>query len=219
MPTQRLNLSAIEASLRAVQAHFDEINATLATPRDPLQDDVLTNLLAGYEYLDFLLFNDIDLLARGSSHHLLRLNFLVLIGAQDPAKGDWAGATRQTERRFYDDASRGGVRALMNYAAEHKGDGIWKRAAGVYIHILSEPQLFIEGNHRTGALVMSQVLVREGKPPFVLTERNAKAYFDPSSLVKGCRKRSLRALLEIPKLRKRLAKLIEDEADQGFLLR
>ena len=58
-----------------------------------------------------------------------------------------------------------------------------------------------------------------GQAPFVLTVRNAKAYFDPSSLVKGCRKRSLRALREIPKLRKRLAKLIEDDADQGFFLR
>jgi hypothetical protein len=44
-----------------------------------------------------------------------------------------------------------------------------RRAAEVYIYILSEPQLFIAGNHRTGALVLSYILAREGRPPFVLT--------------------------------------------------
>jgi hypothetical protein len=49
----------------------------------------------------------------------------------------------------------------------------WKRAAGVYVRTLSEPELFIEGNHRSGALVMSYILAREGYPPFVLTAENA----------------------------------------------
>lgn len=66
---------------------------------------------------------------------------------------------------------------------------------------------------------MSRGLTGEGKPPLVRTLRNAKASFDPSSLAKGCRKRSLHALMEIPKLRKRLAKLIEDGPDQGLFLR
>lgn len=217
MSNTRLDLSAIEASLREVQGQFDRINATLETPRDPLGDAVLSNLLAGYAYLDSLLASDLDPLARGGSKHLLRLNFLVLNGACDPADGECAKQIRETERRFYDDSNAGGVRALMNYLADHKGDGVWRRAAGTYIQVLSAPQLFVEGNHRTGALIMSSVLCREGKPPFVLTVRNAKAYFDPSSLVKGCRKRSLRALVAIPKLRKRLAKLLAEEADCAFL--
>jgi hypothetical protein len=215
----RLNLSAIEASLRQVQSRFDRINATLDTPRDPLGDAVVSNLLAGYAYLDSLLASDLDPLARGHSRQLLRLNFLVLNGACDPAVEECAKQLNETERRFYDDANIGGVRALMNYLADHRSDGVWRRAAGAYIQILSEPQLFIEGNHRTGALIMSSLLCREGKPPFVLTVRNAKAYFDPSSLVKGCRKRSLRALVAIPKLRKRLANLLADEADCDFLAR
>jgi hypothetical protein len=48
---------------------------------------------------------------------------------------------------------------------------------------VSEPQLLIEGNHRTGALVLSYILAREGRPPFVLTAENAKAYLDPSTLI------------------------------------
>jgi hypothetical protein len=219
LSSTRLDLVAIEASLRDVQAHFEEINASLTTPRDPMGDLVVENLLAGYEYLDELLADDIDLLARGNSRRLLQLNCLVLWGDCDPGAVGCAGEFHRTEERFYDDSRPGGLRALMNYLAEHRGDGIWRRAAGAYIQILSAPQLFVEGNHRTGALVMSHLLTRAGKPPFVLTVRNAKAYFDPSSLVKACRKRSFRAMLEVPKLRKRLAKFVEDEADPGFLRR
>jgi hypothetical protein len=218
LPKHRLNLSAIEASLREVQSRFDEINASLATPRDPMSDQVVDNLLAGYAYLNELLAQDIDLLARGNSRRLLQLNCLVLWGSCDPKAVGCAGEFRQTEEHFYDDGSPGGMRSLFNYASEHKGNGVWKRAAGVYIRILSEPQLFVEGNHRTGALLMGHMLTREGKPPFVLTASNAKAYFDPSSLVKACRKRTLRALLEVPKLRKRLAKFVENEANPAFLL-
>lgn len=214
----RLDLSAIESSLREVQRDFGRVNETLDVPRDPLGDDVLDNLMAGYEYLDSLLAAGVDAFAMGSSRHLLQLNNLVLCGTGDVAYEDCSPHLVETERRFYDDRSPGGVRALMNHVAEHKQDPVWRRAAGLYIQVLSRPQLFIEGNHRTGALIMSQLLLQSGKPPFVLTVDNAKAYFDPSSLAKDCKKRSIVALLEIPKLRKRLAALFKDTADTRYLL-
>ena len=85
MPKTRLDLSAIEASLRAVQRDFARINASLDTPRDPLRDVVVDNLLAGYEYVGSLLAADIDPLARGNSKHLLQLNLLVLCGTSELA--------------------------------------------------------------------------------------------------------------------------------------
>lgn len=217
MSKTKLDLKAIEKSLRDVQRDFDRINATLDTPRDPLSDRVLENLLAGYRYLSGLLEKNVDPFGRGSSQHLLKLNFLVLFGDCDPSSTECEKQLALTERRFYDDASFGGIRAFMNYLADHKDDGVWRLAAGAYIQILSEPQMFIEGNHRSGALIMSALLCRKGKPPFVLTPNNAKQYFDPSSLVKSCRKHSLRALVSIPKLRKRLANLLAEQADCQFL--
>lgn len=50
-------------------------------------------------------------------------------------------------------------------------------------------------------------------PPFVLSPQNAKAYFDPSALVKSSRKHTLRMLLERPKLVKRFAQLLKDDAE------
>ncbi len=217
MAKPRLNLPEIESSLRAVQRDFARINATLDSPRDPLRDEVLDNLLAGYEYVDALLAAEVDPFALGNSKHLLQLNYLVLCGTRDLVYEECARHVRETEQRYYDDTNPGGARAFMNAMADQRGKGVWRRAAGAYIQMLSAPQLFIEGNHRTGALVMSCLLCREGHPPFVLTVGNAKAYFDPSTVVKGCRKRSLHALMAIPKLRKCLAKLIEKEADRRFL--
>ena len=59
--------------------------------------------------------------------------------------------------------------------------------------------------------------VRAGKPPTALTQHNSKAYFNLSSRLTGCRKRSLRAALDIPKLRRRFARFLEDEGDSRFL--
>ena len=213
----RLDLRAITGSLRAVEADFESINKGLTVPRDPMCSEVVDNLITGYEYADALVQSDVDLLARGSSRHLLQLNSLVLWGSNSVDIHAREIQLRETERHFYNDASSGGIRSLMNYVADHDGVNIWALSAGLYVHILTAPQLFIEGNHRTAALIVSQVLARAGKPPVVLTEANSKRYFELSSLLKGCRKRGLRGVLEIPKLRRRLARFLEDEADPRFL--
>jgi hypothetical protein len=76
----------------------------------------------------------------------------------------------------------------------------------------------LEGNERTGALIMSYILAREGRPPFVLTVDNAKAYFDSSALVKRSKKRGIAELTPLPKLKKRFAKLLEAQSDEAYLL-
>ncbi len=48
----RLNLPAIEASLRDVQRDFDRINERLDEYRDPMTDEVVANMMAGYDGVD-----------------------------------------------------------------------------------------------------------------------------------------------------------------------
>ena len=170
--------------------------------------------MAGYALVDALVDARIDIFAMGRLKYLLELNRLVLWGAG--AQDESARHFEATERRFYEE-QEGGIQDIVEWLVAHRGDSVWKRAAGVYVRILSKPQLFIEGNHRTGALVMSYLLVREAKPPFVLAVDNAEAYFDPSTLIRDIRKRSPAAIFRLPGIKHRFAKFLSAQADRQYL--
>ncbi len=216
---RRLNVPAIEASLASVQRAFPRINADLSDRRDPLTDEVVANMIAGYRCVDDCLSEDIDLFAMGESARLMELNRLVLCGDSGGCRGDeQAGQFNNTRRHFYE-TQGGGVGGLMEWLAMHRKDRTNRLAAGLFTRVLSQPQLYPEGNHRTGALLMSYLLARDGWPPFVLTVGNARQFFEPATLIKKRKKLGLDELIQLPKLTKRFAKLIEDEADSGFLLK
>ena len=121
-----------------------------------------------------------------------------------------------TEARFYEEPGAG-IGDVMNWYSLHRGKDLWRRAAGVYNRILSDPQLFIEGNHRTGALVMSYLLTRAGQPPFVLTRKNAKGFFDPSSVVKKTKKRQFLGEIKFKRLTRDFAKFLTSQKSFDFL--
>jgi hypothetical protein len=216
MASACLDLDAIESSLSAVQADFARINDTLTTPRDPMTDEVRANMMAGYRFVDNALARGVDLFELGNSRWLLELNRLVLCGTDEDKRKAFDQHLANTEKHFYRQGE-GGISALMDWMKKHQRTDVWKRAAGAYIHILSRPQLYLEGNHRAGALIMSYILAREGRPPFVLSVENAKAYFDPSSLVKETKRHSLGMLVRLPKLKKRFAKLLKEDGDERYL--
>ncbi len=211
MHQARLNLPAIETALRQVKSDFPRINERLREHRDPMSETVLANMMAGYRAIDVMLASDVDLFALGNSKHLLDLNTIVLWGPDRVRWAEFKGAIEASERHFYADSGRG-IGDLAEWWTLHRHDSAWRRAAGSYIRILSEPQLFVEGNHRTGALIMSYILVSAGYPPFVLSVDNAMGYFEPSSLIKRTRKGSLAMLFEVPKLKRQFAAFLKQHA-------
>lgn len=212
-----LNLPAIEASLRRVQQEFDVINQRLSAQRDPMSDEVVENLLAGYGFVDDLVKSGVDVFSMGQHHHLLELNTLVLCGRNPVRRAEFALHIAATKRRFYEERE-GGIEDLAEWCSRHWSESVWRLAAGVYMRILSKPQLFIEGNHRTGALIMSYVLLRKGKPPFVLSVDNTLAYFDPSTVIRNTSKLGPIALFRLPGVKKRFAQFLEAHADDVYLL-
>jgi hypothetical protein len=56
---------------------------------------------------------------------------------------------------------------------------------------------------------MSYLLARDGSAPFVLSTHNAKAYFDPSTLIKDTSKNWATQLVKLPKINKRFASFLE----------
>ena len=163
-----------------MQAHFPEINKALKSRRDAIDDRLIANMIAGYELVDTLIAQQLDLFAMGNLKLFLEMNAVVLCGSGQRERAQAAPHLAATEQRFYEQEG-GGIRDIVEWYTLHRNESPWKRAAGVYVRMLSEPELFIEGNHRTGALVMSYILAREGRPPFVLTAASAKAYLDPST--------------------------------------
>ncbi|KAA6185549.1 hypothetical protein F2Q65_08640 [Thiohalocapsa marina] len=209
---RRLDLVAIEYSLRAVQADFERINNTLSVAREPLTDQVIDHLMLGYRRVDALVAARRNPFALGSSPELLELNLLTLCGSDDRTREGCQRLRSATEAHYYD-TGENGIAALAARMRSMQGESVWRRAAMAYMFILSQPQLFLEGNHRTGCLVMSWMLAREGEAPFVLSVENARAYFDPSTLVKHTRKHTLKMMVEKPLLVKRLGQLLRSEAD------
>jgi hypothetical protein len=214
---QVLDLGAIEASLRDLQAQFPRINQLLASRRENMDDGIVADMMAGYAFVDTLIAQRVDLFAMGHLKLLLEINALVLCGREERQRAQAETHLVATERRFYEQEG-GGIRDVVEWYALHKRESPWKRAAGVYVRILSEPELFIEGNHRSGALVMSYILAREGYPPFVLTAENAKGYLDPSTLMTKARKKSIAMLYRMPRIKRYFAEFLREQADPKYLL-
>lgn len=209
--TSSFNIAGIEASLREVRTQWPLLHRELKLPQERIDDEVLDNLMSGYALVSQLLEAKIELFAFGGSSYLLELNNRVLCGTSEQKRREYRKHIAATDRHFYERADAG-IQDLMDWYARHRHESVWHRAAGLYIRILSEPQLFIEGNDRTSALVMSYILAREGHPPFVLTTLNAKAYFEFSALVKRIPRNSLANLFRLPRLKARIAGFLKDQA-------
>src|SRR5215470_5900469 len=182
-----LDLKAIEQSLRDVQREFPKINELLHSRRDSMTDAVLENMLTGYTFVDKAVTDGIDLFTLRHVTALLELNHIVLCGLNQQVRQEYHTHIEATTQRFHEQEGFN-IGDILRWYYRHEDESPWKRAAGVYVRILSQPQLYIEGNHRTGALIMSYILMQDGKAPFVLTVDNAKGYFDPSTLVKATKK-------------------------------
>jgi hypothetical protein len=64
---------------------------------------------------------------------------------------------------------------------------------------------------------MSYILARDGHPSFVLTVDNAKAYFDPSTLITKKKKKSLTLLFEMPRIKRNFAEFLNSQANVRYL--
>ena len=199
-----------------MQREFPKINELLDSRRDSLTDDVLDNMLAGYAFIDQAVADGVDLFTLRHATAFLELNHIVLCGLNEQVRQEYQTHLEATSQRFYEQEEFN-IDDILRWYYRHENESPWKRAAGVYVRILSQPQLYIEGNHRTGALIMSYILVRDGKAPFVLTVDNAKAYFDPSTLIKETKKTATTMLTKLPGMKKRFAEFLREQTHPTYL--
>lgn len=224
-----IDRAAIEASLRAVQADFERLNSLLRIRKQPLSDVVIENMLEGYEYVDYLVAQNIDVFCAKGIGHLLSMNMIVHFGTDVVSIRDkCAGYSRAAADRFLGSHDghteitvKGTNESVQKWYRRHERDGVWKRSAGVYVAILSHPQAFPEGNHRTGSLAASYLLLRDAKAPFVLNPDNFVEYFVPSHVIKFKDKRSLAYdhldWGELAGLKKKFGAFLKDHQNPAYL--
>ncbi len=211
----RLRLGRIENELSDVQRHFQAINAALNCRRDDFTDTVRQNMLAAYEFLDALVDQDLDLFSGDGLEALLQLNHIVLLGkGYDPR--EFRRHITATRHQFFDNF-RDYVKPIRRWYRKHETENPYKVASQVYIGVLSQPQLFQEGNHRTGSLIASGILLQNDCPPFVLTQQNAIAYFNPSSEIKFTDKRTIHGKLRLPKYQRAFREFLSQNVSQAYV--
>jgi hypothetical protein len=172
-------------------------------------------MLTAYEFLDALVDEDLDLFSDEGLEALLQLNHLVLLGrGYDPRA--FSRHISVTRRQFFDNFRRY-VKPIRRWYHKHETENPYKVASEVYVGVLSQPQLYQEGNHRTGSLIASGILLKNGCPPFVLTRQNAIAYFNPSSEIKFADKRAIRDKLRLPKYQHAFRKFLQQNVNQAYV--
>ena len=213
-----LDLDAIRNSLQEVQAQFELLNTRLDEPRDPFNDVVCSNMLQGYALIDRLVVDGVDLFDLQQIDWMIEINTTVLCGVDPEKRKEFSQHITMNSSRFFDN-DEGGVRDLLEWYNLHRNKSAWKRAASVFVYILSKPQLFIEGNHRSASLIVSFLLMREGLPPFVLSTDNIVAFFNPAAVIRRMPKKGLAALFQLPKIKKKYAAFLEEQSSPKFLLK
>ncbi len=184
--SKHFDIECAKISLKDFQTHFAEINARLSLHREALTDDLIDNMLKAYAFLNTLVHKEIDLFSLAGLHSMLELNHIVLCGTDPAERFEYHEHIVETRKRFHEhiEVPRRWVlkkkKALSPVAL----------ASGFYCRILSQPQLFFEGNHRTGNILLNHMLVTNDHAPFLIDADTAYEYLELSSRIKLSSKKS-----------------------------
>lgn len=212
MEWRRLNLEAIGAELH----RLPEAEAA-AGEDEPPGVAVIRRLALGYAYVDELLAARIDLFAYGAARHMLELNHRVLCGVSPDRRVEFRDHIEATERWFYDTPD-GGVAGLSDWLRRQGGRPAIPLAAGLVFQAVSAPQLFIEGNRRTAALLASYVLARGGEPPLVAGPAHFADYDALSAEAAAIDRTGFVDMFAGWRIVRRLTAFLREESDPRFLV-
>ena len=207
-------LQAIESSLRAFLSEFPRINDRLAIRREELTPPMVCNIVEAYRFLNTLLDKDMDLFTPAGLHALLELNHIVLCGIETDTRIQYYEHLQETRRTFIRQ-----IRDIKDWVLRKRNESNpWRLATGFYSRALSRPQLFLEGNHRTGNIILNYLLISKGAPPYIVSVDTAHTYLDISGDIKFTENGNhLDTALRMPGHRKRFQTFLRDAVDSRFL--
>lgn len=215
------NLKEIEESYSRVLADWQAIDDLLDRQKvgrkdTPFDRKLMENMLVAWEYMDYFIRNkDYSLFSSEGGPHMLEINHRVHYGVDYLQREEYTKAIDATTEKF--SRQVGPIRKYYKKKIESK-KSIDKIASEIFISILGQPQLYIEGNHRSGSIVASWINLVHNKPPFVLSVDNALAFFQPAQEIKKFNKRSTwRSLTKLPKYKSDFKKFWVNCCDMRFV--
>jgi hypothetical protein len=217
----RLDLEAVNRSLQGVQLHWSEINDELERRhigrKDTFTNGIRCNMMSAYEHLDSLMIKGVRPFSIASYDDMLELCDCVHYGTDFQLRLEYNSAVQANRVKFHHN-----IGIIHDWVSKHlrRHDHPLKMAAEVYVGILTRPQLFIEGNHRSGSLIANWISLYYGFPPFVLSFDNALAFFEPCALIKHfADKSSWSGKRKLPKYKATFREFWEHHIDERYVLR
>lgn len=213
------NLANVEKSLLDVEKNWkkidDELDREKLGRRDTFDSVIRRRMMDAYTYLDTQLRLEVEPFSSEGISEILELNNIIHYGFDLKLRLEYNQAIVANSEKFCENI----VPIEKWYRKQMKGDPHpLKTAAEVYVAVLGFPQLFIEGNHRTGNLISNWISMYYGHPPFVLNVRNAIAYFKPSKEIKRFADKSTwRGRARLPKYREAFKEFWEKNIDDKYV--
>ena len=217
--TFKFDLCKVEKSLLDVEKNWEKIDDELDLEklgrRDKFDSVIRGRMMDGYRCLDTLLRKEVEPFSEEGISEILELNNIVLYGLNLDLRLEYNQAIQANSEKF-----NRHIDPIEKWYKNHMRvePHPLKVAAEVYVSVLGYPQLFIEGNHRTGNLICNWISMYYGHPPFVLNPKNAVAYFRPSKEIKRFADKSTwRGRARLPKYRTCFKKFWEQNVDSRYV--
>lgn len=213
---ERFDLRAIASALHGLRTHMDRVNRELDNHHPSLNRDSVNQIVQAYSMVDHYLAAGLPLLSLGQSREVLAINHCVLFGQENVGSLDFHKALKASERHFYGVAGSG-IGDMVDWYSRRREQPVWQLAAGVYLQTVGPPQLFLEGNHRTGVILANYVLGRANQAPLVIDHSLAPAWFEMTEAIRSRRRTLLEPRFWLRSLNGELAEFIQHNVNERYL--
>lgn len=209
-----LHLKHIEQDFDELQKNWKKINDSLHIGRDEFSDTVKNNLLATYDYVNFILdeMQGESIFKPEHIEKMLEINHRVLIWENSEKRREYHDHVMHTRNKFYSQ-----IDAICSLVDKYEKKWIFKQEAAIFVAGVSQPQLFIEWNHRSHSTLVNIMSLQAGHNPFIINTENAKTFFDPAQEVKGSKKETLTEKLKLLKKKKIFEKFFEEHSSGRYV--
>lgn len=212
--TQLFYLDAIERSLHRFRREFPAINNDLSMRREEFTGVMVDRIIEAYDFLNSLLIKDMNLFTPVGLYALLEMNHIVLCGRDRETRLQYFQHVNETRKSFQLRITPIKTWVIRNQDTENP----YMLAAGFYSRMLARPQLFLEGNHRTGNILLNYLLISRNAFPYIIAPEHARRYLDVSGDIKFTDKEhTLDTALRMPGHRRRFQSFLQTHSSGEFV--